>query len=184
MTKKITKTAAAAKSSKAPTDKPPHGARRQKVLDALAKARSMELFAISQYMLQHYILDDMDYGKLAAKMRKIAIDEMRHAEELAERIKDLDGTVTADRDKGTPLMKEQGVEEIYPFDYEVENDTITVYNDLILICRQNGDMISAQLLEDIIKEEQEHLNYFEDTDDHIKNLGNSYLARQAEGNAD
>ncbi len=52
---------------------------RQKVLEVLNKARAMELQAIHQYMNQHYTLDDMDYGELAANVKLIAIDEMRHA---------------------------------------------------------------------------------------------------------
>ncbi|HOK97146.1 MAG TPA: ferritin-like domain-containing protein, partial [Anaerohalosphaeraceae bacterium] len=60
---------------------------RQKVIEVLNKARAMELHAIHQYMNQHYNLDDMDYGELAANLKLIAIDEMRHAEMLAERIK-------------------------------------------------------------------------------------------------
>ena len=61
--------------------------RKAKVIEVLNKARAMELFAIHQYMNQHYNLDDMDYGELAANMKLIAIDEMRHAENFAERIK-------------------------------------------------------------------------------------------------
>jgi len=63
--------------------------RRKQVIEVLNKARAMELQAISQYMNQHYNLDDMDYGELASKMKLIAIDEMRHAESFAERIKEL-----------------------------------------------------------------------------------------------
>jgi len=65
--------------------------RKKKVIEVLNKARSMELQAIHQYMNQHYNLDDMDYGDLAAKVKLIAIDEMRHAEMFAERIKELRG---------------------------------------------------------------------------------------------
>ena len=60
-------------------------ATRQKIIEVLNKARSMELQAIHQYMNQHYNLDDMDYGELAANVKLIAIDEMRHAEMFAER---------------------------------------------------------------------------------------------------
>jgi bacterioferritin len=62
--------------------------RREKVVDVLNEARAMELHAIAQYMNQHYNLDDMDYGDMAAKIKLIAIDEMRHAEMFAERIKE------------------------------------------------------------------------------------------------
>jgi bacterioferritin len=72
-------------------DKKSKEERRQKVIEVLSKARSMELYAIIQYMNQHYNLDDMDYGELAGKVKLIAIDEMRHAEMFAERIKELGG---------------------------------------------------------------------------------------------
>ncbi len=65
--------------------------RRENVVGVLNKARSMELQAIHQYMNQHYNLDDMDYGELAVNMKLIAIDEMRHAEMFAERVKELGG---------------------------------------------------------------------------------------------
>ena len=58
-----------------------------KVIEVLNKARSMELYAVHQYMNQHYNLDDLDYGEFASKIKLIAIDEMRHAEQFAERIK-------------------------------------------------------------------------------------------------
>ena len=61
------------------------------VIDVLNKARSMELYAVHQYMNQHYTLDDLDYGEFASKIKLISIDEMRHAEEFAERIKELGG---------------------------------------------------------------------------------------------
>jgi len=57
--------------------------KRKNVIEVLNKARSMELLAITQYMNQHYNLDDMDYGELAGKVKLIAIDEMRHAEMFA-----------------------------------------------------------------------------------------------------
>lgn len=71
--------------------------RKAKVMEALNKARAMELYAITQYMNQHYALDDMDYGELAANMKLIAIDEMRHAEMFAERLKELGGDPTTER---------------------------------------------------------------------------------------
>ena len=66
-----------------------------KVIEVLNKARSMELYAVHQYMNQHYNLDDLDYGEFASKIKLIAIDEMRHAEQFAERIKDWAASRTA-----------------------------------------------------------------------------------------
>ena len=75
--------------------------RKGKVIGVLNEARGMELHAISQYMNQHYGLDDMDYGELAKNVKLIAIDEMRHAEMFAERIKEL-GPAYLARIAGTP----------------------------------------------------------------------------------
>lgn len=76
-------------------------ARRKKVIEVLNKARAMELTAISQYMNQHYGLDSMDYGELAKNLKLIAIDEMRHAEMLAERVKELGGEPVSEADAKT-----------------------------------------------------------------------------------
>jgi len=151
--------------------------RREKVIDALNKARAMELQAIYQYMNQHYNLDDMDYGELAAKIKLIAVDEMRHAEMFAERIKELGGEPTAEA--AAKAKKGQKVEAMFPFDSALEDHTIDVYNQFLLVCRENGDSVTMKLFEEIIDEEQIHLNYFDNVDNHIKTLGAAYLAQKA-----
>jgi bacterioferritin len=151
--------------------------RKQKVIDVLNKARAMELQAIHQYMNQHYNLDDLDYGELAAKMKLIAIDEMRHAEMFAERVKELGGEPVTGHD-GT-ITKGQAVQVIFPFDAELEDDTIDVYNQFLLVCRENGDSISMKIFEQIIDEEQIHYNYFDNVNSHIEKLGDTYLAKIA-----
>ncbi len=149
--------------------------RRQKVIDVLNKARAMELQAIHQYMNQHYNLDDLDYGELAAKMKLIAIDEMRHAEMFAERVKELGGEPVTGHD-GT-IEKGQVVRVIFPFDANLEDDTIDVYNQFLLVCRENGDSISMKIFEQIIDEEQIHYNYFDNVNSHIEKAGR-HLSRQ------
>jgi bacterioferritin len=151
--------------------------RTQKVIEVLNKARAMELQAIHQYMNQHYNLDDLDYGELAAKLKLIAIDEMRHAEMFAERIKELGGEPVTGHD-GT-VKKGQAVEGVFPFDANLEDHTIEVYNEFLLVCRENGDSISMKIFEEIIDEEQLHYNYFDNVDNHIKKLGDTYLAKIA-----
>ena len=151
--------------------------RRTAVVEVLNKARAMELQAIGQYMNQHYNLDDMDYGELAAKIKLIAIDEMRHAEMFAERIKELGGEpVTGHQGE---IEKGQAVEQVFPFDSEQEDDAIDAYNQFALVCRENGDSISMKLFEDIIDEEQAHFNYFDSVSGHIERLGDTYLAKLA-----
>ena len=151
--------------------------RKQNVIDVLNKARAMELRAITQYMNQHYNLDDMDYGELAAKMKLIAIDEMRHAEQFAERIKEIGGEpVTGHEGK---IEKGQKVESIFPFDADLEDNTMDTYNQFLLVCRDNGDSTSMKLFEQIIDEEQIHFNYFDNVNSHIQSLGGTYLAKIA-----
>ncbi|MDD5243442.1 MAG: bacterioferritin [Syntrophorhabdaceae bacterium] len=155
----------------------PKEKRKAKVIEVLNRARSMELHAIHQYMNQHYNLDDMDYGDMAAKVKLIAIDEMRHAEMFADRIKELGGEPTSDL--AGKVEKGQKVESVFPFDANLEDDTISVYNQFLLVCRENGDSISMKMFEAIIDEEQIHFNYFDNVKDHIEQLDGSYLAQIA-----
>jgi bacterioferritin len=148
--------------------------RRQRVVEVLNEAREMELYAISQYMNQHYGLDDMDYGELAKNIKLIAIDEMRHAEMFAERIKELSGEPVAGFNE--KVQRNQEVDRIFLYNYDLEDNTVDKYNQFVLICRECGDSASVNLFEDIINEEQEHLNYFDNIGKHIEKLGNVYLA--------
>lgn len=149
----------------------------QKVLDALNKARSMELQAIHQYMIQHYELDDMDYGTLCGYQKLISVDEMKHAEKFAERIEALSGKPTCD--KAGPITQPQTVAEMYACDVALETDTIKVYSELANICRECGDQASASLFADIIKDEEVHLAYYKQTESHLKELGDAFLAKYA-----
>ena len=103
--------------------------RKEKVIEVLNKARAMELQAIYQYMNQHYNLDNMDYGDMAAKMKLIAIDEMRHAEMFADRIKELDGEPTAE--VGEKATKGQKVQAIFSFDAALEDNAMDAYNQFL-----------------------------------------------------
>lgn len=149
--------------------------RKAKVVEVLNEARSMELHAIHQYMNQHYNLDNRDYGDFAAKIKLIAIDEMRHAESFADRIEELGGQQPT-TDPIASSIKGQSVEEAFPFDASLEDNTMTKYNQFLLVCRENGDSSSAKLFELIIDEEQIHYNYFDNVANHIKDLDGTYLA--------
>ncbi len=151
--------------------------RKTEVIEVLNKARGMELQAIAQYMNQHYNLDDMDYGDMAAKIKLIAIDEMRHAEMFAERIKELEGEPTVEA--AAKAEKGQEVQVVFSFDAGLEDNTIDTYNQFLLVCRENGDSTSVKIFETIIDEEQIHFNYFDNVNDHIEKLGERYLAQIA-----
>lgn len=128
-------------------------------------------------MNQHYGLDDMDYGELAAQVKLIAVDEMRHAEMFAERIKELGGEPVTEKD--AKVEREQKIETIFSFDVELEEGAVEAYNEYLNVCRENGDSTSMKIFEAIIDEEQEHLNYFDSVADHVEKLGATYLAKIA-----
>ena len=77
------------------------------------------------------------------------------------------------------MTKGQKVEQIFPFDAGLEDNTIDIYNQFLLVCRENGDSTSMKLFEQTIDEEQLHFNYFDNISDHITTLGNTYLAKIA-----
>ena len=146
----------------------------QKVIEWLNQARARELGAMTQYMAQHYELEDQDFGKLATKLKEIAIQEMKHAEKLAERILFLRGVPTSKPD-GTS-KKTQEIPDMLVTDIGLESEAIKMYNEASLICASEKDQISKDLFEEILKDEEGHLDLFENMKDHIDKLGASYLA--------
>jgi bacterioferritin len=146
----------------------------KKVIDLLNQARSRELTAITQYMAQHYELEDQDFGKLASKLKEIAIQEMKHAEKLAERILYLKGEPTSKPDG--VAKKGQKIQEMLATDMGLETQAIKMYNDASVVCAAEKDQISKEVFEELLKDEEEHLNIFENIKDHVDKLGPAYLA--------
>jgi bacterioferritin len=149
----------------------------QKVIDLLNKGRARELTAISQYMSQHYELEDSDFGKLASKFKEIAITEMKHAEKLAERILFLHGEPTSKPD-AVP-KKGQQIPQMLTTNMALEAAAMKMYNEAAMVCAAEKDQISKELFEDLLKDEEDHFNYFENTKDHVDKLGAAYLATLA-----
>jgi len=146
----------------------------KKVIDLLNQARSRELTAITQYMAQHYELEDQDFGKLASKLKEIAIQEMKHAEKLAERILYLKGEPTSKPDG--VAKKGQKIQEMLATDFGLEAQAIKMYNDASVVCAAEKDQISKEVFEELLKDEEDHLNTFENIKDHVDKLGPAYLA--------
>ncbi len=146
----------------------------KKVIDLLNQARSRELTAISQYMAQHYELEDQDFGKLASKLKEIAIQEMKHAEKLADRILYLKGEPTSKPDG--VAKKGQKIEEMLATDIGLETQAIKMYNDASVVCAAEKDQVSKEVFEELLKDEEEHLNVFENIKDHVDKLGAAYVA--------
>ncbi|RPJ40682.1 MAG: bacterioferritin, partial [Deltaproteobacteria bacterium] len=125
----------------------------KKVIDLLNEARARELSAITQYMAQHYELEDQDYGKLAKVMKDIGIQEMKHAEALAERILFLKGTPTSKPD--AVAKKGEDIPAMLATDIGLEAQAIKMYNEAALVCAQEKYQISKQLFEKLLGEEEE-----------------------------
>ena len=149
----------------------------KKVIDLLNGARSRELTAISQYMAQHYELEDQDFGKLGSKLKEIAIQEMKHAEKLAERILYLKGEPTSKPDG--VAKKGQKIQEMLTTDIGLEAQAIKMYNEASVVCAAEKDQISKEVFEELLKDEEDHLNTFENIKDHVDKLGAAYLATLA-----
>ncbi len=146
----------------------------QRVIDLLNEARNQELFAIAQYMAQHYELDDQGVGKLASEVKKIAIVEMRHAEKLAERVLFLNGQTVTDP-KGA-VARNQEYQDMMRTDIGLEVGAIRLYNQAAAICASENDQVSKDLFEELLNDEEGHVNFFETTLDHIEQLGAAYIA--------
>jgi len=150
------------------------GIMNKKVIDLLNEARARELTAIGQYMSQHYELEDGDFGKLATKIKEIAIAEMKHAEKLAERILFLDGEPTSKPD--ATFKKGQEIPQMLAMDVALEQQAIQMYNEAAVLCSAEKDQKSKDLFEELLGEEEDHLDFFENIKNHVDKLGPAYLA--------
>jgi len=145
----------------------------KKVIDLLNAGRSRELAAILQYMAQHYELEDQDYGKLGKIIKKTAIAEMKHAEAFAERILFLGGVPTSKPD--LEARKGQKIAEMLGTDIGLEEQAVKMYNESAIACAECLDMVSKDLFEKILGDEDEHLNLFQNLKDHVDKLGDIYI---------
>jgi len=150
------------------------------VIDALQKALSEELMAISQYFLHGEMQSNWGYKRLYAEIKKQAIGEMKHAEVLIERILFLEGIPNLN---DFPKLKiGKNVEQQLQSDLELEKGAVAEYNKSIAIARKEGDNASADLFEVLLKDEEQHVDFLEAQLGLIKEIGlQNYLAQQMHG---
>ncbi len=147
------------------------------VIDALQKALSEELQAISQYFLHGEMQSNWGYKRLYAEIKKQAIGEMKHAEELIERIIFLEGLPNLNEFPKLKIGK--NVEQQLQNDLNLEKTAVEEYNKYIAIARKEGDNASADLFEALLKDEEEHVDFLEAQLGMIKEVGlQNYLAQQ------
>jgi|SRR5690242_252687 bacterioferritin len=148
-----------------------------KVIDLLNQVLTNELTAINQYFLHARMCESWGYERLWHKIRHESIDEMKHADQLIERILFLEGLPNLQR--LSKLNIGQTVEEQLRSDLAVEHSAIPVLNDGIALCRAEGDNGTAELLEDILVSEEEHADWLESQLNLIQQVGlQNYLAEQ------
>ncbi len=147
------------------------------VLDVLAENLREELGAILQYFLHGEMQNNWGYQRLYALIRKQAIGEMGHAEQLIERILFLEGMPNLNDMPKLTIGKD--VKQQFENDLALEKGAVATYNRGIAACRKAGDNASAELLEEILQDEEEHVDFLETQLSLIKDIGlQNYLIEQ------
>jgi bacterioferritin len=149
----------------------------REVIDLLNEVLAGELVAINQYFLHAKMCQNWGYRRIAAKVRSESIDEMKHAEQLADRILFLEGLPNLQRlDK---LNIGQTVLEQFKSDVATEYLAVKRLNDGIRLCRDRGDNATEDLLTRILVSEEEHVDWLETQIRLVDELGEkAYLAEQ------
>ena len=140
-----------------------------KVIEFLNKALTNELTAINQYWLHYRVLADWGVSKLAEYERHESIDEMKHADVLAERILFLGGLPNFQAIH--KLKVGETVEEILKADLAVEMEAIPLLKDAIAHCETVRDYTSREIFERILENEEEHVDFLETQFDMIERMG-------------
>jgi len=153
-----------------------------KIIDLLNEVLTGELTAVNQYFLHARMCRNWGYERLNARIYKESIDEMKHADELIERILFLDGLPNVQR--LSKIMVGQTVPEILKNDLAVEMHAIPLLNKGIQQCRDAGDNGSEMLLDKILHAEEEHVDWLESQLTLIQQIGEqNYLSQQIHGDS-
>ena len=151
----------------------------REIIALLNEQLTSELTAINQYFLHAKMQDNWGYTKLAAYTRAESIDEMRHAEVLTDRILFLEGLPNYQK-LGT-LHIGQTVKEQHQADLDLELGVVARLRPGIQLMRERGDITSARIFEDILADEEHHIDYLETELDLLEKLGEPlYLQRFVE----
>ena len=130
-----------------------------KVIEYLNAALRSELTAVSQYWLHYRLQEDWGYGRIADKSRAESIEEMNHADRLIQRIIFLEGHPNLQ--KLDPLRIGQNIKETLEADLAGEHDARTLYIEARDHCEKVGDYVSKALFEDLIADEEGHIDFLE-----------------------
>ena len=153
----------------------------KRIIERLNEALFLELGAVNQYWLHYRLLEDWGYTKLAAKERAESIEEMHHADKIVERIIFLEGHPNLQ--KVGPLRIGQNIKEVLDADLAGEYDARTSYKKSREICQELGDYVTMKLFEDLLSDEEGHIDFLETQIDLFESLGEKKYALLNAGEA-
>ena len=147
-----------------------------KVIEYLNKGLRSELTAVSQYWLHYRMLDNWGYKDLAKKWRKESIEEMQHADRFTVRIIFLEGF--PNMQVLDPLHIGQNVKEVLDCDLAAEIGARALYQEAASYCHSVKDYVSRDLFEELMKDEEEHIDFLETQLDLVDKLGLQLYAQR------
>jgi bacterioferritin len=148
-----------------------------KLIEALNEILTGELTSVNQYFVHAKMCENWGYHRLAEAVRKESIEEMKHADDLIERILYLDGVPNVQR-LGKIRVGETVPEQL-KLDYKLETEAIPRLNNAIALAVEVGDNGTRELLEDILTSEEEHVEWLEAQFALLEQVGEqNYLAQQ------
>lgn len=154
----------------------------KQVIERLNEALFLELGAVNQYWLHYRLLEDWGYTKLAKKERAESIEEMQHADKLVERIIFLEGHPNLQ--KVGALRIGQNVKEVLEADLAGEYDARTSYKQSRDICYQAGDYVTMKLFEELLIDEEGHIDFLETQLELLNKIGEEKYGQLNAGSAD
>jgi bacterioferritin len=140
-----------------------------KVIDYLNRGLRSELTAVNQYWLHFRMLDNWGFEELAKRWRKESIEEMQHADRFVDRILFLEGFPNLQ--VLDPLRIGQTVKEVLESDLAAEHDARTLYTEAATYCHSAKDYVSKDLFEDLLKDEEGHIDFLETQLELVKRVG-------------
>jgi bacterioferritin len=152
------------------------------VIEYLNKGVRSELTAINQYWLHYRLLDNWGYKTLAKKWREESMEEMQHADKLIVRIIFLDGMPNLQ--VLDPLHIGQNVKEVLDCDLQSELTARALYEEAATYCHSVKDYVSRDLFEELMHDEEEHIDFLETQLDLVTKLGLELYAQHHIGELD
>jgi bacterioferritin len=150
-----------------------------KVIEYLNRGLRSELTAINQYWLHYRILDDWGYKELAKTWRKESIEEMGHADRFVERILFLEGFPNLQ--VLDPLRIGQSIKEILECDLAAEYEARGLYQEAAVYSGSVGDKVSKNLFEELMADEEGHIDFLETQLNLVEQLGVQLYAQKHVG---